>query len=146
MTKAIYFDMDGTIADLYGVDNWLEYLIEKDATPYAIASPLVRLSTLARLLNRLQKEGYIIGIVSWLAKNSTKEYDIMVTEAKLQWLSSHMKSVSFDEIHIVAYGTPKETVVNFPNGILFDDEKSNRINWKGEAFDVDDIIGILKSL
>ena len=24
MTRAIYFDMDGTIANLYGVDNWLD--------------------------------------------------------------------------------------------------------------------------
>mgnify|MGYP003560240319 CR=1 FL=1 len=24
--KMVCFDMDGTIADLYGVDNWLEYL------------------------------------------------------------------------------------------------------------------------
>ena len=27
MTKAIYFDMDGTIADLYAVENWLDDLI-----------------------------------------------------------------------------------------------------------------------
>ena len=27
MTKAIYFDMDGTIADLYGVDGWLDSLV-----------------------------------------------------------------------------------------------------------------------
>ena len=26
MTKAIYFDMDGTIADLYAVDGWLDKL------------------------------------------------------------------------------------------------------------------------
>ena len=31
----INFDMDGTIADLYGVENWLEYLINGDAFPYA---------------------------------------------------------------------------------------------------------------
>ena len=24
MTKAIYFDMDGTIANLYGVNGWLD--------------------------------------------------------------------------------------------------------------------------
>ena len=55
MTKAIYFDMDGTIADLYGVDGWLDMLINEDATPYIKANPLVRLATLARMLNRLQR-------------------------------------------------------------------------------------------
>ena len=29
----INFDMDGTIADLYGVENWLEYLIAGDTFP-----------------------------------------------------------------------------------------------------------------
>lgn len=55
MNTTIFFDMDGTIADLYSVENWLEYLINADALPYEIAKPLLRLSTLARLLNQLQK-------------------------------------------------------------------------------------------
>ena len=146
MTKAIYFDMDGTIANLYGVIGWLDMLINKDATPYRKASPLLKLNTLAFLLNRLQARGYKIGIVSWLAKNSTKEYDTEVTNAKLNWLKVHLKSVQFDEIHIVPYGTPKENVVNFPQGILFDDEEQNRNNWVGTAYDVDNIIGVLKEV
>lgn len=63
----IWFDMDGTIADLYGVDGWLEMLIAEDPTPYAVAKPLVRLSTLARKLNELQRKGYKIGVISWLS-------------------------------------------------------------------------------
>ena len=146
MTKAIYFDMDGTIANLYGVDNWLDYLINKDSTPYRIAKPLVNMNTLARVLNNLQKKGYTIGIVSWLSKNSNKNYDTDVTNAKIKWLSSHLKSVNFNEIHIVAYGTPKQKVVKNPKGILFDDEKYNRDTWNGVAYDVDNIIEILKGL
>lgn len=146
MTKAIYFDMDGTIADLYGVDNWLDKLIASDETPYAQAKPLVRLATLARLLNILHTMGYVIGIVSWLAKNSNADYDERVTNAKRNWLKKHMASVCFDEIHIVEYGTPKQDIVNYPNGILFDDEEKNRKNWKGQAFDVDNILTILKEI
>ena len=51
----IWFDMDGTIADLYGVENWLEMLIAHDETPYAIAKPIVNLSVLARLMNKVQR-------------------------------------------------------------------------------------------
>lgn len=146
MTKAIYFDMDGTIADLYGVDGWLDMLINEDATPYVKATPLVRLATLARMLNRLQRDGWHIGIVSWLAPGNNPYYDKDVTEAKIEWLKNHMPSVTWNEIKIVEYGTPKSTVVNIKGGILFDDEEKNRIEWDGIAYDVNDIIGVLKAV
>lgn len=146
MTKAIYFDMDGTIANLYGVENWLEKIINEDASLYIEALPLLKLNVLARLLNNLQKKGWVIGIVSWLAKNSSENYDIEVAKAKTNWLNSHLASVKFDEINIVPYGTPKEEVVNFPNGILFDDEIQNRKNWIGKAFDETEILTVLKAL
>ena len=142
----IFLDMDGTIANLYGVENWLDYLIAKDETPYREAKPLIRMATLARLLNSIQKNGHKIGIVSWLAKNSTEEYDIKVTNAKLEWLNIHLKSVQFDEIHIVKYGTPKSIFSNNTNDILFDDEEPNRTEWKGIAYDVNNIIEILKGI
>lgn len=146
MTKTIYFDMDGTIANLYGVDGWLEMIINRDETPYRIAEPMVRMNTLARVLNNLIRKGYTIGIVSWLAKNSTEEYDEKVTTAKMKWLKTHLKSVEFTEVHIVPYGTPKHEIVNNPNGILFDDEEPNRTNWKGTAYDVNEIIEVLKGI
>lgn len=146
MTKAIYFDMDGTIANLYGIENWLEMLIAEDETPYVEAKTMVRMSNLARLLNRLQTKGYVIGIVSWLAKNGTNDYNTKVTNAKKEWLHKHLTSVHFDEIHIVEYGTPKETVVNLPDGILFDDEKPNRENWLGVAYDECNILEVLREL
>lgn len=144
--RTIYFDMDGTIADLYGVNGWLDYLIAKDSTPYEIAKPLVRLSLLARYLNELQRKGYRIGIISWLAKNSNADFDKAVTEAKMKWLKIHLASVQFDEINIVAYGTPKEMFSKSNTDILFDDETPNREKWNGEAFDEKKIFEILKAL
>jgi 5'(3')-deoxyribonucleotidase len=146
MRQTIFFDLDGTLADLYGVENWLDYLIAKDAFPYEIAKPLLRLSALARVLNRLQRQGFRIGVISWLAKNSTEEYDEAVTKAKLDWLKTHLPSVAFDEVNIVAYGTPKQIFANTEDDILFDDENKNRNDWTGQAFDVDNIIEILKGL
>lgn len=143
MRKEIWFDMDGTIANLYGVENWLDMLVNGDETPYRVATPLVRLSALARVLNNLQRKGWKIGIISWLAKNSSADYDEKVTNAKKEWLRNHLKSVKFDSIDIVSYGTPKEIG---RSGILFDDEIQNRENWKGTAYDVNDIIGTLKAL
>ena len=146
MTKAIYFDMDGTIADLYGVEGWLNDLESENERPYATAKPLIRMSALARVLNRLQKEGYTIGIVNWLSKGGSDDYNEKVAYAKQKWLQQHLASVNFDEINIVKYGTPKSTAVNIQGGILFDDEERNRAEWNGTAFDVDNIIEILKAL
>ncbi len=145
MTTTIYFDMDGTIADLYSIPDWLPLLRAYDPKPYAEAKPLVNLNSLARILNRLQRQGFRIGIISWLSKTSTPEYDAKVTTAKERWLARHLSSVNFDEIHIVPYGTPKETFATV-NDILFDDEVRNRENWIGKAFDVDSIIEILKGI
>lgn len=142
----ICFDMDGTIANLYGIENWLEMLHSFDETPYKLAETLVNMNSLARVLNRLQKNGYEIGIISWLAKNSNAEYDEKVTTAKKEWLAKHLKSVHFDFIEIVAYGTDKNIVATTSADILFDDEKKNRENWNGIAYDVNNIIETLKGL
>lgn len=146
MTMRINFDLDGTIANLYGVDNWLEMLIAKDETPYAIAKALINLSLLARYLNKIQKKGVEIAVISWLAKNSTKEYDERVTNAKMKWLAKHLPSVNWDNVEIVPYGTPKERYCFTENDILFDDEEQNRNNWKGFAYKETEIFTVLKSI
>ena len=142
----INFDMDGTIADLYGVDNWLEYLINEDIYPYANAQPMLRLCTLARKLNALQRAGYDLAIVSWLSKSGSRAYNDAVTVAKLGWLRKHLPSVNWDRITIVPYGTPKENFCSNPLDILFDDEERNRNNWTGRAFDVENIMEILREI
>ena len=144
-TITINFDMDGTIANLYGVENWLAMLTAEDTTPYEDALPLLRLSALARRLNNLQRNGYHIAIISWLSKTGSTEYNERVTEAKLNWLAQHMPSVNWDAIHIVPHGTPKQNFCENPLDILFDDEAKNRDNWTGRAFDVQNIMEILRT-
>lgn len=146
MTTTIYFDMDGTIADFYNVNGWLDYLINRDATPYKIATPLVNPEELARVLNELQAKGYRVAIISWLAKNSTPDFDEKVTKAKIEWIRKYFANFWFDEINIVAHGTPKENYARTNHDILFDDEIGNRENWCGVAHDVNNILGVLANL
>ena len=141
----IWFDMDGTIADLYGVENWLDYLIASDPTPYAIAKPLVNLSALARLMHKAQRNGFEICIVSALAKNSTSEYDEKVKTAKMNWLKKHLASVQFDEIRFVPYTFTKNDV-NSGNDILFDDEERHLTAWTGTAIHATKILETLKAV
>lgn len=142
-TKAIYFDMDGTIADLYGVDGWLADLRAECVRPYAEARPLVNLARLARRLNQLAANGYSINIISWTSKGGSAEYNERVAEAKKQWLAKHLPSVRWDNIFIVTYGTPKQSL---GNGVLFDDEEPNRTAWGDGAHDQTEIFPILKEM
>lgn len=143
MKNAIWFDMDGTIADLYGNENWLDLLIAEDTKPYVTAKPLLNLQALARVLHTAQRKGYKIGIVSWLSKNGSKAYNKAVAEVKKEWLACHLASVKFDYIDIIPYGEPKQ---NGRDGILFDDEAHNRNEWGNGAYDVNDIINTIKAL
>lgn len=143
MRKEIWFDMDGTIADLYGVEGWLEMLRAENERPYREAKPLLNLQALARVLNHLIREGYEINIISWTAKFGTPEYNERTAEAKREWLAEHLASVEFTHIDIVEYGTPKG---DGRNGILFDDEVQNREAWGGIAYGVDNIIETLRGI
>ena len=148
MKKRIYFNLDGTLADLYSVTNWLECLENQDVRPYEMCKPCFRLSPLARLLNSRQSNGCEICIISWLSKTSSREYDEAVTKAKRIWLQTHLPSVLFDEVIILPYGTPKSFFAPAVS-ILFDDSADVRNDWVlngGIAYDETDIISVLKDL
>lgn len=144
--KAIYFDMDGTLVNFYGVPDWLSKLRSFDPSPYTDAKPLLNFNLFARYVNLLQKLGYKIGIISWLSKDSIPIYDEAVRARKKRYLNRHMASIKWDEIHLVAYGTPKQYVAKTKRGILFDDNKEVRESWNGIAFDETNILDVLKFL
>ena len=147
MNVSINFDMDGTIADLYAVEGWLADLESHNARPYREAKPMVNLSQLAKYIHKAQANGYQVNIVSWLSKTSNQEYDEMVTKAKQEWLKKRLRSVQFDNIVIVPYGTPKSTCIKQSDmGILFDDEQKNRTEWNGVSAEPSEIFEILKGL
>lgn len=129
----IYFDMDGTIANLYK-GEWLEDIINENARPYEIADRMVEEEFLQELVN----QGHELAIISWLAKNGSKEYNAKVRLAKKEWLRKNYPNIHFVEMHIVKYGYRKDYVAKVKNGILVDDEEPNRKNWKGQAYHPND--------
>lgn len=145
----ICFDMDGTIADLYAVENWLPKLRAFDPSPYADASPMWDMDELADVLNTLRANGVVVTIITWLSKDSTSEYDAMVREAKREWLDRY--NFPYDHFHGVRYGATKaDSVRKFTdNAWLIDDNAKVRKGWHlGEAIDPTtcDLIEVLKNL
>jgi len=129
MEKILVFDMDGTIADLYGVDNWLEDLRAENPAPYINAKPIYDTEVLNSLLEIFKDNGWKIVVTTWLAKGSTKDYDRLVREAKLAWLERY--AFPYDEIHLVKYGTTKANCTRKLGGfqVLVDDNEKIRDRW-----------------
>lgn len=129
MTKAIVFDMDGTIADLYNVTNWLADLRTENTRPYEVASALYPDEVLNELLHTLKARGYKIIVTSWTSKGGSKEYNKAVKKSKVEWLKAH--NFPADEIHVVKYGTPKHYVTRGKADfqILVDDNADVRNAW-----------------
>jgi len=144
----IYFDMDGTIADLYNVENWLPKLRAENPSPYMEAEAMVNTGELQLYLSILQNRGCKLGVISWLSKDSSKSYDKMVREAKKNWLKENLPEITFDETHFVKYGTRKDYIAKDKDGILFDDSEEVRNNWRGIAVNpnTEDIIEFLKKV
>ena len=137
MAKMICFDMDGTIADLYSVDGWLEKLRAEDETPYIEAKPLVDMERLAYICEALHNMGWEIRIISWLSKDSSEEYKTRIRIAKHSWLRHW--GLPIDHIHLVAYGTTKADCVRRAGEgpkILVDDNAKIRDGWHlGQTID-----------
>ena len=146
----IVFDMDGTVADLYNVENWLYKLRNEDSSPYEEAVPMWNMEELNKILDELREQGHYIDVVSWLSKDSTKAYKAKVRKAKKEWLNRYMP---VDYFHGVQYGTPKADVVRKwakdTEAILIDDSKEVRDSWHlGRTIDPTacDIIEVLRGL
>lgn len=146
--KILVFDMDGTIADLYGVENWLSLLRAENPLPYEIAKPLYNMDELAQILLQLKLKNYLVVVTSWGSLDASPEYMAKIRQAKKDWLYQY--NFPFDEIHIVKYGTTKANCTRKYGGyqILFDDNQKIRKGWNlGSVVDANEnILEYLKEL
>ena len=152
MIKEITFDLDGTLCNTYGVPHWLEMLRAYDPTPYQIAEPLVDMAELGCLLRSLQNCGIKVSVITWLSKESNKQYDDEVRKAKRAWLKEY--GFPFDTLRCVAYGTPKHKIeaarlAADEEALIFDDDARVRRDWDlGGAIDptTTNILDVLKEI
>ena len=130
--KMICFDMDGTVADLYGVPDWCKMLRAENPAPYVQAKPMWDMEFLANILGQFQMIGVEIRIITWLSMDSSEQYKDEVRQAKRDWLDEF--NFPYDHFHGVAYGTTKADCIrkylaDNEQAILIDDSDKVRKGW-----------------
>lgn len=147
-SPTIYFDLDGTLYDLYSQPRWLERITtEADPTAYANDSAtMVNMVALHETLFTLMEQGWSIGVISWLARGSSREYDIAVRRIKRDWVKRFLPMAT--EVHIVKYGTPKHSVAYSTNAVIVDDAPEVLTTWnRGATIDAtQNILPLLEGL
>lgn len=129
--RKIYWDMDGTIANLYGQENWLHDLRAEIVTPYEKAEPLYDMDKLNAILYALRKFGYKIGVITWGSMDASDNYNNEVRRAKKIWIENNLPSCQ--EFHFQKYGVPKHKAtyqnIKINKDILIDDNADVRAKW-----------------
>ena len=129
--RKIYWDMDGTIANLYGVENWLNDLRHEIVKPYEIAEPMYDMKKLNAILEMLKAFGYSIGVITWGSMDASNEYNKAVRKAKKTWIADNLPTCN--EFHFQKYGVPKHRAtyqnIKINRDILIDDNAEVRKMW-----------------
>lgn len=105
--KKLYFDMDGTVADLYGSADWLYKLRNEVPGAFRNLEPLHDMVELERICKELIADGWELGIITWLPIDASKKYEAICTAEKIEWANKYMPYIT--DIIAQPYGTPKHT-------------------------------------
>ena len=128
MSIKIYFDMDGTVYDLYGVADWLNKLRTEDVSVYATGNRLFD-DEFYKVVSALMRYGVRFGVITWGSMTATPEFEVQTEETKRQWVNEHLPFV--ESFHYQQYGTPKQQAIKnrTKNDILIDDNSDVLRVW-----------------
>lgn len=109
MSKKIFFDLDGTLYDLYNIENWLDSLQNEDATVFERGNFIGDYDEFIAIVKELMFKGYTFGVISWLPMYATPEFENECAEVKRKWVQKYLPFV--EEINFQRYGTPKQNAI-----------------------------------
>lgn len=131
--RTVYFDMDGTLADLYSVHDVFHRLDNNDASVYYEAAPIPKY---VEMLKEFKRMGYRVGIITAGSRfppgtpDDVKAVMNVETEkAKLAWLDKEQLSGFVDTFQFIPYGVSKYDVAEDKTAILVDDEDKVLNKW-----------------
>lgn len=141
MTKTIWFDMDGTLYDLYKIPGWLPMLETRQwgrafgQDDYARA----HIDRIDNAIEALKRLGWKVGVLTWApkdVKSNSLDFD-RVHNVKWLWLSKNVPSLAMDDAAFAClpYGESKaQFIIDMEEvgdvNYLVDDNKEVRRDWR----------------
>lgn len=144
--KSIWFDMDGTIAELYKVEGWLPKLRNNEWSVYSECAPRAHANRIRNAVAALIEEGWQVGVITWASKGVDWGKDLdAIAEVKFNWLCQFFPEIADGKFACIPYGYSKAVFLeemaenhgdHYSLCYLVDDNKEVRADWRshGEQF------------
>lgn len=128
----VYFDLDGTLFDLYGKTNWLDFLENEKSGIFIEGNfmPNIEIGKLLELISKLLSYGVNFEVITWLPKQASKNYEEICEKEKRIWVEKNLPFIK--KINCQSYGIPKQKAINKKASrmILIDDNEDICRNWE----------------
>lgn len=143
MMNTIWFDMDGTIYELYKIPNWLERVRAFDPTVFSDGLPRHNHERINRAIEALMEAGWQVGVLTWAPKGLGWDDKGLHTigSQKFGWLCRFFPALADGKFACLPYGESKAQFIEDMGdardlNILVDDNKWVRADWRshGENF------------
>lgn len=109
MSKKIYLDLDGTVYNLYKIENWLSMLRNEESGVFNQNQFIGNYNEFLKEVYRLIGSGWSFGVITWLPMGASPEYEQICREEKEQWINENLPFVN--EVNICFYGIPKQNLI-----------------------------------
>lgn len=108
MAKTVWFDMDGTLYDLYNIPNWLERLEEKDEGVFYHGTMMYNPFRIEQAIDALIAHGWQVGVITWAPKGVEKDdpFFTKVENIKRFWLKRFYPAL-LENFYCLPYGESK---------------------------------------
>ena len=143
--NSIWFDMDGTIAELYKVKNWLSDLRSNDWSVYDRCLPRAHYERINAAIEALIENGWQVGVITWASKGIDFGGELnAISDIKFEWLCRFFPALADGRFACIPYGYDKGQFMlemyddynPYDISYLVDDNKEVRAAWRkhGENF------------
>ena len=137
--NGIFFDLDGTLADLYKVEGWLESLRSNDWSVYRKCAPRHNYQRINTAIEALIENGWQVGVITWASKGIGWGKDLdKIAEVKFDWLCEFFPALANGHFACLPYGRRKADFAEEINSCyevayLVDDNKEVRQEWRSHS-------------